>query len=76
MTARARRPRPRPTWEQPRQSVMRRWRENAVGWAELECGHVTPADDLPMATAMRCRDCNPVRVRPPQASPVHLGGVG
>ena len=68
MTARARRLLPRPrrrVWEEPERDVMRRWREHGHGFAELDCGHVEPGDDLPMATRLRCRQCLPVRVLPP-----------
>lgn len=51
--------RPR-TWEQPRQTILSRWREGDVTWAELECQHVEPATGLDLSTALRCQQCNPV----------------
>lgn len=48
------------TWEQPRQSILRRYRDGDVTWAELECGHEEPVTGLPMATAVRCQQCDPV----------------
>lgn len=54
------------TWVQPMRSVMRRWRENTISLVELECGHVEPANSWPVATSLRCQQCNPVpRNTPP-----------
>jgi hypothetical protein len=54
------------TWEQPLQSILRRYRRRDVEWGVLECGHEEPITGLPMATAVRCQQCNPVwkRVEP------------
>lgn len=48
------------TWEQPRQSILRRWRQGDVTWAELECGHEEPVTGLDLSTAVRCQQCQPV----------------
>lgn len=57
------------TWEQPRVTILRRYRDSATTWAELECGHTEPATGLDLASAMRCQQCNPVmkplELRPP-----------
>lgn len=45
---------------QPKRTILRRWRTNGQQWAELECGHTEPNNDLPYATAIRCHDCAPV----------------
>jgi hypothetical protein len=49
------------THEQPLRTILRRWRDTTGAWAELECGHQEPCNDLPMASALRCRECNPTR---------------
>ena len=49
-----------PTWEEPRRSILRRWRHGGITWAELECGHTIPATGWDLATALRCSECNPV----------------
>jgi hypothetical protein len=50
------------TSEQPQRDVMSRYRSpSGQGWALLTCGHEEPADDLPMATRLRCTTCLPVR---------------
>jgi hypothetical protein len=54
------RPRAIPTWEQPRRTVLRRWREAGTTWVELECGHDEPATGWDLATVLRCRQCNPI----------------
>ena len=63
------------THEQPLRTILRRWRgAGGQAWAELECGHEEPANDLPMATALRCRECNPVRRRQPEQAETSGGG--
>jgi hypothetical protein len=54
---------PLPTWEMPRQTVLRRWRQGDVTMAELECGHTEPATGFDMYKAIRCPQCNPVKRR-------------
>ncbi len=49
------------TWEQPLRTVLRRWRDTAGTWALLECQHTEPCSSQPIATALRCRECLPVR---------------
>jgi hypothetical protein len=68
-------PKPPRTTEQPLRTVGRRWRDDkGQHWAHLiECGHDEPANDLPMATALRYRECNPVRVTPGLATTRDVG---
>ena len=75
MTSPASRPRAPRTWEQPRQSILRRYREGDLTWGALECGHDEPVTGLPMATAVRCQQCGPV-LRPlaPPAGPAKAAG--
>lgn len=50
-----------PTWEQPRRTVLRRWRDNGgITWVYLDCGHEEPATGRDLAGALRCQQCNPV----------------
>lgn len=49
---------------QPKRTILRRWREHGQQWAELECGHTEPNNDLPMAQAIRCHECPPVPAEP------------
>lgn len=51
----------RSTHEQPRQSVLRRWREGDVTLALLECQHIEPATGKDRYGAIRCEQCIPVR---------------
>lgn len=49
---------------QPHRTILRRWRVAGQQWAELECGHTEPNNDLPMAQAIRCHECPPVPREP------------
>lgn len=53
-------------YEQPLQTILRRYRTRGVDWAVLECGHEEPVTGLTLATAVRCQQCNPVwkRIEP------------
>lgn len=53
---------------QPHRTVLRRYTPPGdVLTADLECGHTMPCSRWPMATALRCPDCPPVRTYvPPQ----------
>lgn len=52
---------PLPTWEEPRQTVLRRYIVAGVTWAELECGHHTTATGKDLYGAIRCPFCPPVK---------------
>jgi hypothetical protein len=60
---------PRRTSEQPLRTVLRRYRDPLGLLAELECGHTEPCVARPIATALRCRTCLPVRTAPPAEEP-------
>lgn len=60
---------------QPQRTILRRYRTpGGQQWAELECGHTEPCSDLPMATALRCRECLPERVVRAPTTPGQAGG--
>lgn len=50
----------RRTREQPRRTILRRWRDSGVTFAELECDHIEPVTGLDLSTAVRCQQCNPI----------------
>lgn len=58
------------TSEQPVRTILRRYRDTGgIQWADLECGHTEPCTTLPVATALRCRECLPVRITRPTDAP-------
>jgi hypothetical protein len=63
------------TWEQPRRSILDRWRDGDVTLATLECEHVEPVTGLDLSTAVRCQQCNPVMRPRPLALPGLPGGA-
>lgn len=49
---------------QPLRDVVRRWRENGLQWALLDCEHEEPNNDRPIATRIRCHTCPPIPEQP------------